>query len=64
MQTADYYRSRAIRIRDMADALWKDEDRETLRQLAQDLEDIAADMENHGIEVANPSAMPQLRHDR
>ena len=64
MQTASYYRNKARRVRLLAEAMTDDDDRRSLRELAQDLEDIAVDLETNAIKIEEPSAMPQLSRDR
>ena len=48
---ANCHRAKAERVRRMADLLTKEDDRAALHELAQELEDLATEMEIHAIEV-------------
>jgi hypothetical protein len=64
MQAATYYRAKAERVRRMADALTNDDDRISLRQLAQDLDDVAIDLETKAVQIVAPDQLPQRNHPR
>jgi hypothetical protein len=64
MQRASYYREQAARARRLARAVSYQEDVRVLDQMAQDFDDIAADLEAGAIEIEHPSRLPQNEHPR
>jgi hypothetical protein len=64
MQTVDYYRSRAARARRLSAQVTTPDVTRTLLEIAQDYEDIAADLERGAVEITHPSRLPQADHPR
>jgi hypothetical protein len=60
MEDAAYYRAQAARARRMARGQRPDIE-QALRQIADDYDDIAVDLESGAIEVRHPELMPQNR---
>jgi hypothetical protein len=58
MHAAPYYRDQAARARRLADHV-TGEVHKTLRQLAQDFDEIAEDLERGAVEIRHPESMPQ-----
>ena len=61
MHPASYYRERAEHARRLAVRVYQRDLLETLRQVAQDYDDIAEDLEGGAIEIRHPELMPQRR---
>ena len=61
MHPASYYRERAEHARRLASRVYQRDLLETLRQVAQDYDDIAEDLEGGAIEIRHPELMPQRR---
>jgi hypothetical protein len=61
MNDATYCRERAAQARRLAETMHQRDVCETLREMAQDYEDIAADLENGAVELRHPELMPQRR---
>ncbi len=59
MKDAAYYRECAAHARRLADTAYRGGLREFLRDMAQDYDDIAVDLENGAIEIRHPELMPQ-----
>jgi hypothetical protein len=60
MHRAHYYREQAERARRLADHV-TGEVYDALMRLAQDFDDIAADLERGAIKIEHPERMPQQR---
>lgn len=58
MHHAHYYREQAARARRLADHV-TGEAYHSMRQLAQDFDEIADDLENGAVEIRHPESMPQ-----
>lgn len=58
---AGYYRQQAVRARRLAAAVANREMQEQLGRIAEDYDDIAADLERGAIEIRHPELMPQHR---
>ncbi|MGA8759286.1 MAG: hypothetical protein WB611_23855 [Stellaceae bacterium] len=59
MHAAEYYREQARRARRLASMVHQIDVRDTLRQTAQDFDDIAEDLETGAVEVRHPELLPQ-----
>jgi len=59
MHDAQHYRSQAEVARRLADQVLNAEAEASLLKLAQDMSDIAEDLENGAIEIRHPERMPQ-----
>jgi hypothetical protein len=64
MQRASYYREQAARARRLAGAVSDRDDLEMLRRMAEDFDDIAAELEAGAVEIEHPSRLPQREHPR
>ncbi len=58
MDGASHYRERADHVRQLAEAAWQDDLKETLRRLARDFDDIAEDIEAGATEPRRPELLP------
>jgi hypothetical protein len=61
MQEAPHYRRQAQRARWLARQLTDPSDMETMHGLANDLDEIAIDLERRAIEIRHPELLPQRR---
>jgi hypothetical protein len=59
MQTAFYYREQAKRARRLSRQVTDAADATALRTVANDLDDIATDLERGAIDIKRPDLMPQ-----
>jgi hypothetical protein len=65
VQSARYYRQQAQRARRLRTSVTSTSDvAATLERLAEDMDDIATDLENGAINIVHPERMPQLDHPR
>ena len=64
MQSASYYREQADRARRLMRAIDDPAAKDVLRQMAEDYDEIAEDLERGAIEIPHPARMPQRRHPR
>lgn len=64
MHPPRYYREQAQHARRLARLTHQSEVTEMLQRMAEDLEDIAQDLEVGAVDVRHPELLPQLRRDR
>jgi HSP20 family molecular chaperone IbpA len=64
MHPAKYYREQAAHARRLSGMVHQDELRESFKRLADDYDDIAADLENGVVEIRHPERLPQWKRSR
>jgi len=62
MQNPRHYRSQADVAQRLADRINNQEAALSLERLAEDLREIAEDLENGAVEIRHPERLPQRRH--